>query len=304
MKKYPLVAIVGPTASGKTGLSIALAKKYGGEVISADSRQVYRELNIGTEKVTKREISGVPHYCIDIANPRRALSVEQWRTHAEKAIQKISNKKKLPIIAGGTGFYVDSLVYGNQFPKVKPNSKLRKELEKKTSEELLILLKKLDPRRAKTIEQKNPRRLIRAIEIAITLGTVPKIGKKQSVYNTVWIGIDPGLETLMERIEGRFDTTLRKGLVAETKKLRDEFGLSWKRINELGLEYRIVGEYLRGEIPKEMVREKCIRELRKYAKRQMTWLKRNKEIRWFKSAEEVLRDKNITRLLQDLLQAH
>lgn len=304
MKKQPLIVIIGPTASGKTGLSIALAKKYGGEVISADSRQVYKGLDIGTEKITKKEMRGVPHYCIDTANPKRPYSIEQWRTCAEKAIVLISKKRKLPVVAGGTGFYVDSLVYGHTFPKVKPNSKLRKELEKKTTEELLAMLKKLDPKRAKTIEQKNPRRLMRAIEIASVLGKVPKLDKKESEYDAVWIGINPGLLILMERIEKRFDTTLRRGLVAETKKLRDEFGLSWKRINELGLEYRIVGEYLRGECTKEEMREKCIRELRKYAKRQMTWLKRNKEIHWFKSAEEVLRNKNITHLLQGLPRAH
>ncbi len=288
MKKQKLIAIVGPTASGKTGLSIELAKRYNGEVISADSRQVYKGLDIGTEKVTKHEMRGVPHYCIDVASPKRAFSVEQWRRCALQALKQIDKHGALPIVAGGSGFYVDALVHNYSFPVVKPNTKLRNELKKKSTEELFETLERLDPRRALTIEAKNPRRLIRAIEIAIELGKVPSLSKKQSNFDVVWIGIFPGLDVLTERIEKRFYNTTRKGLITETKKLREEVGLSWKRINELGLEYRIVGEYLRGEITKEEMREKNIRELRKYAKRQMTWLKRNTKIQWFKNKEEAL----------------
>lgn len=288
MTKTPLIIVVGPTATGKTGLSIELAKKYNGEVISADSRQVYRELDIGTEKVTQKEMQGIPHYCIDIASPKRPFSVEQWRTRAQKAIQKIHRNKHVPIVAGGTGFYVDALVHNYTFPTVTPNAPLRNELRKKSVEELFDTLSRLDPRRAATIENKNPRRLIRAIEIAITLGKVPTLKKKESLYNAVWVGIFPGHDVLTERITSRFEHTIRRGLVQETKKLREEIGLSWKRINELGLEYRIVGEYLRGEIDKNEMREKNIRELCKYAKRQMTWLKRNPEIHWFTNAQEAL----------------
>lgn len=289
MNTRKLIAIVGPTASGKTGLSIELAKRYGGEVISADSRQVYKGLDIGTEKVTETEMQGVPHYCIDIASPKRAFSVEQWRSHAKRAIHAIQKHGNVPIVAGGTAFYVDTLVYGQQFPKVAPNTPLRKRLEKKTTDELFEILQRLDSERASTIEQKNPRRLIRAIEIATELGKVPKVKNKKPLYDVHWIGINPGLETLMERIENRFDTTLQNGLIEETKKLREEMGLSWKRIHELGLEYRIVGAYIREEIGKDEMKEKNIRELRKYAKRQMTWLKRNKEIYWYKNKEEALR---------------
>lgn len=288
MKKQKIIVIVGPTASGKTGLSIALAKKYNGEVISADSRQVYRELNIGTEKVTKKEMQGVPHYCIDVANPKRTFTVAQWRKEAHKAIDSIAKRDKLPIVAGGTAFYVDSLVYGTSFPAVKPNTQLRKALQKKTIEELFTQLKNLDPKRAKTIEQKNPRRLIRAIEIATELGRVPTLPKQKPLYDVTWIGLNPGLPTLVERITARLNSTFKRGLVAETKKMREELGLSWKRIDEIGLEYRIVGEYLRKEISKEEMQEKMIRELRHYAKRQMTWLKRNGTIQWFSSPEEAL----------------
>jgi len=299
MEKDNILAIVGPTASGKTGLSIELAKRYSGEVISADSRQVYRELNIGTEKVTKKEMQGVPHYCIDIASPRRSFSVEQWRRHAVQAIKTIQQHNHLPIIAGGTGFYVDSLIYNHSFPSVKPNVNLRNKLKTKTTEELFATLKQLDPQRARTVEQKNPRRLIRAIEIATTLGKVPEIHKKQSDFTTLWIGIFPGLTTLEERIQNRFDSTICRGLVAETKRLREELGLSWSRINELGLEYRIVAQYIRKEITKEEMREKNFRELRRYAKRQMTWLKRNTEIQWYNSKEEVLTDPNLAKQLNE-----
>lgn len=290
MQKQKIIIILGPTASGKTGLSIKLAKKIGGEVISADSRQVYRELNIGTEKVTKNEMGSVPHYCIDIASPKRTFTVAQWCKHAEKAIKKIVRNGNIPIIAGGTAFYIDSLVYGTDFPSVKPNTKLRKQLEKKSAEELFEILKKLDYERAKTVEQKNPRRLMRSIEIATELGKVPKLLKQTAKYDVVWIGINPGLDTLMKKIINRLDDTFERGLIKEVKKVRNEIGLSWKRINELGLEYRTVGEYLRKEITKEEMREKIIRELRKYAKRQMTWMKRNKKIKWYKNGDEALND--------------
>lgn len=284
----PLIVIIGPTASGKTGLAIELAKRLKSEVISADSRQIYRELNIGAEKVTKREMKGVPHHGIDIASPRRAISVEEWRTHAVRAIDAIHKKGRVPIVAGGTGLYIDALVYGTEFPAVKPNQTLRRELEKKSPPELLTELRTLDPARAQTIEQHNPRRLIRAIEIATALGSVPPLRHPTPQYEVTWIGLNPPFDELERRIAVRIDKALKKGLVGETKKLREEVGLSWKRINELGLEYRIVGDYIRGEISKTEVREKLIREVRRYAKRQLVWLKRYKEVAWYQSPEETL----------------
>jgi len=288
-RKHPLIVILGPTGSGKTGLSVELARRIGGEIISADSRQIYRTLNIGTEKVTKNEMCGVPHHCIDIASPRRSLSVEKWRTYALRAIEGCYKRGTVPIIAGGTGLYIDALVYGTTFPSVKPDMALRHTLEKKPAKELYTLLRTLDPARARTIEKHNPRRLIRAIEIARALGKVPALKNKKPLYEVTWIGINPPFALLEERIASRLDRALKKGLVAETKKLREEVGLSWRRVNELGMEYRVCGEYLRGELPKSDLREKLIREVRRYAKRQLTWLKRYTDVVWCESAEEVLR---------------
>lgn len=287
-KKEKLIVIVGPTASGKTGLAIQLAKILGGEVISADSRQIYRGLDVGTEKISRRDMRGVPHHCINITSPRRAYSVEHWRTHAERAMRDITRRGHVPIVAGGTGLYVDSLVYGTVFPKVAPNTALRQELEKLPTNTLLARLVEMDPERAESIEKENPRRLIRAIEIVTALGKVPTLNKQKARYDVTWIGLNPPFEVLEERIRARLKKTLRRGLVAETKKLRDEMGLSWNRINELGLEYRTIGEYLRGELPKKDLEQKLYEGVRRYAKRQLRWLKRNKDITWYSDADKAL----------------
>lgn len=282
-----LIVIVGPTASGKTELALVLAKKINGEVISADSRQVYRGLDIGTEKIRGRDMRGVPHHCIDIASPRRTCSVETWRTHAQRAVRDIQRRGGVPIIAGGTGLYVDALVYGMTFPHVPPNTALRRRLAKWSAERLYAYLFKLDPERAATIEKQNPRRLMRAIEIAEALGAVPAL-TRTARFTVTWIGLNPAFTVLEKRIRARLKTTLRRGLVAETRMLRDTLGLSWKRINELGLEYRIVGEYLRGELAKKDLENKLYQGVRRYAKRQLRWLKRNKDIVWYESPEAAL----------------
>ena len=162
-----LVVIVGPNASGKSDLAVKLAKKFNGEVVSADSRQVYKGMDIGTGKITKEEMQGIPHYLLDVASPKRRFSVAQYQKKAIEAIKKIQKKGKLPILCGGTGFYVQAVVDGLVFPKVKPDWKLRKKLEQKSAKGLYEYLKKLDPERAKTIEKDNKRRLIRAIEIVL-----------------------------------------------------------------------------------------------------------------------------------------
>jgi len=281
-----LIVILGPTASGKTALSIRLAKKFKGEIISADSRQVYKRMDIGTSKVTKKEMKGIPHYLLDVASPKRKFTVAQYKKLAIKAIEKIHKKGKIPFLVGGTGFYIQVIVDGLVIPKVKPDWQLRKNLEKKKTEELLKLLKKLDPKRAKTIEKKNRRRLIRALEIVIkTKKPVPSLQKKPFQFEVLKIGIKKSKQELSKLIRKRLFKRLRKGMIAEVKGLRKS-GLSWKRLEDFGLEYRYVARYLQGKISKEEMIEKIQKESEQYTKRQMTWFKRDKKILWIKTPKE------------------
>jgi len=281
-----LVVILGPTASGKSELAIRLAKKFNGEIVSADSRQIYRGLDIGTGKVTKKEMKGIPHYLLDVASPKQKFTVAQYRKLALKAINKIQRKDKIPFLVGGTGFYIQAVVDGQIFPEVPPDWKLRKKLEKKLVKELYQILKKLDPKRAKTIDRKNPRRLIRAIEIVWkTKKPVSILKKKPLPYPVLFIGIKTSKKELKDKIKKRFFKWLKLGLIKEVKKLRQS-GLSWKRVEEFGIHYRIVVQYLQKKINyKEMI-EKSITEIQNYVKRQMTWFKRDKRIKWVKNQKE------------------
>lgn len=282
-----IIIILGPTASGKSALAVKIAKKIGGEIISADSRQVYRGLDIGSGKITKKEMGGIPHHCIDIVSPKKIYTVVDFKKRADKAIEKIFAKNKTPIIVGGTGLYIQAVADNIVLPEVKPDWKLRKQLEKKTTEEMFRMLKKLDPRRAENIDAKNPRRLIRAIEIAKKLGKVPSLDLPMSRLNLDigWLGIKLPDEILKKNIEKRIKKMLKDGLVAETKKLK-ESGLSWKRIYEFGFEYKYPAMYLQGKIDKKEMLAKMLIENRQYAKRQMTWFKRDKRIKWIKDLNE------------------
>lgn len=291
--KRKIIVILGPTASGKSALAVKLAKKIGGEIISADSRQVYKGLNIGSGKITKKEMRGVPHYCLDIVSPKKVFTVVDFKKCAEKAIEKIFAKNKTPIIVGGTGLYIQAIVGNIVLPEVKPNWKLRKELEKKTTEEMFEILRKLDHKRAKNIDAKNPRRLIRAIEIAKVLGKVPDLDIQCPSRGALQIGIKLPDEILKKNIEKRIKKMLNPptdgDLIAETKKLKKN-GLSWKRIYELGFEYKYPALFLQGKIGKDEMLQKMLIENWQYAKRQMTWFsakgvsasggKKDKRIRW------------------------
>lgn len=280
-----LIVILGPTASGKSELAIKLAKKFNGEIISADSRQVYKGLNIGTAKVTKKEMEGIPHYLLDVASPKRKFTVAQYRKLALKAIEKIFKKGKIPILCGGSGFYIQSVVDGIIFPEVPPDWKLRKKLEKKSPKELYQILKKLDPKRAKTIEKENPRRLIRAIEIAKKIGKVPPLKFNPLPYPVLILGIKKPMVEIKERIKKRFFQWLKEGLIKEVKKLK-RMGLSFKAIEDFGLEYYWIAKYLKGEISKKEMIERSIKEIQDYAKRQMTWFKKDQRIHWIKNQKE------------------
>ncbi len=279
-KSSPLViAIVGPTASGKSGLAIALAKKLGGEVISADSRQVYKGLDIGTGKVTKKEMGGVPHHLLDITSPKKQLSVEEWKKRAEKTLAGIHARGKVTIVCGGTGLYVDSLLRGLSFPEVPPNVTLRKALEKQSPSTLFDMLKKLDPRRASEIDQHNPRRLIRAIEIAKALGKVPTKAIVTPPYHTVWIGLHPTDTVLRNNIHVRLLARMKAGMVREAQKLHTG-GLSYKRMRELGLEYRFLADLLEKKLTRIEMIPALEQAIRQYAKRQRTWWKKYTDIHW------------------------
>lgn len=281
-EKNAILIIVGPTASGKSSLAVRLAKKINGEIISADSRQVYRGLNIGTGKITKREMDGVPHYLLDVADPEKQFTASDFVRLARQAIEHIRKRKKLPIIVGGTGFYIDALVGKIFLPPVPPNQSLRQKLEKKTTEELFKLLKQKDARRARTIDRHNKIRLIRALEIVEKIGEVPPPVKINGLNSRlIFIGLKPSdlEERIYKRLIERFE-----GMIEEGKKLHKK-GLSYKRMFELGLEYRYIAMFLKGEIKKSEMLAELFNKIRQYSKRQMTWFKHNKKIKWFKSDE-------------------
>lgn len=276
-----VLVILGPTATGKSSLAIKLAKKFNGEIISADSRQVYKGLDIGTGKVTPKEMRGVRHHLLDVASPKEIFTVAEYQKLANRAIEKILSSGKLPIICGGTGLYIDSIVSGKTFPEVPPNLVLRKQLEKKSTSQLFALLKKLDPRRAKEIDANNPRRLIRAIEIAKKLGSVPRLeAQPPSQYKVLKIGLNLPADKLKKKIAIRLFARIREGMIGEAKRLHQN-GLSWKRMNSLGLEYRYLAKYLNSKISKEEMTTRLQNEIWHYAKRQMTWFKRDKNVKWF-----------------------
>lgn len=328
--KQPVIAVVGPTASGKSELAVLLAKRFKGEIISCDSRQVYRGMDIGTGKVTgfwqpnpghpersegshpersaKRGVEGsrpdnskssirnpqfvykgIPHHCIDFISPRRQYSVAMFKRDAEKAIRDIVSRGKLPILCGGTGHWADAVVFNQQLPEVKPNPDLRNKLVSKTVDQLFSQLQKHDPARAATIDRHNKRRLVRALEIVITTGKPvppPEIRNPQSaMFNCFFIGITWPQEILYERIDKRLLERLENGMVEEVRRLHEE-GLSWKRLLDFGLEYRFISLFLQGKLSYEEMVQQLSYAIKHYAKRQMTWFKRNKDIHWITSLTE------------------
>ncbi|MBI4086537.1 tRNA (adenosine(37)-N6)-dimethylallyltransferase MiaA [Candidatus Kaiserbacteria bacterium] len=282
-KLKKIVAIVGPTASGKTALAITLAKQFDGEIVSADSRQVYRGLDIGTEKITMSARDGVTHHLIDIADPREVYTAADFLRDASAAIADIVSRGKLPVVAGGTFFYVDVLLGNRSVADVPADPVLRSELETLSVETLYQKLLALDPEYAEHVDRHNSRRLVRAIEIAAAKGRMP-VGTVTRRYDACVIGIDMPTTILRERTERRLDATLGAGLVEETKKLLAE-GVPEERLEEIGLEYRVVLAYLRGEYAREEMRTVLAQKIWQYAKRQLTWLKKMKGVQWVLSSE-------------------
>lgn len=279
MKNKPkIIVILGQTSTGKSYFAVQIAKQINGEIISADSRQVYKGMDLGTGKILKKEMQGIPHYLLDVVSPKKIFSVSDYKKLADKKISEILARGKTPIICGGTGFYIDAVVDGVTLPEVPPNLKLRETLGKKSAEDLLKILIKLDSVRAENIDVKNKVRLIRAIEIAKVLGKVPKI-KQNTQYEVLKIGLTIPDEILKERIHTRLLARIKKGMLKEIGSLH-KGGVSWRRMEMLGLEYRYGALHLQGRITKQEMIEKLNTEIWHYAKRQKTWFKRDKNTIW------------------------
>ena len=285
-----VIVIAGVNAAGKSSLAVELATKYNGEVISADSRQVYTGLDIGTGKITKSEMGGIPHHLIDIVDPTKTYTAADFARDGQQALKEIQSRGKVPIIAGGSGFYIDALIQPDILPFVPPNEELRTKLENKNTEDLFAELKKLDPERAAVLESKGEenlkRRIIRSIEIASSPSNIKgtPLHKGVPLIKVLWIGLDWDTEKLKKRIKVRTQQRLDSGMIEEAKKLHAE-GLPYERMTELGLEYKHLALYLQGEIDKAELVARIERDDWHYAKRQRTWFKRNPDIHWFYNGE-------------------
>lgn len=273
-----MIVIVGPTASGKSAFGVALARAVGGEILSADSRQVYKGLDIGTGKIAKREMKNIPHHGLDLVSAKRTYTAHDFVKMGRRTIEEISKRGKVPIIVGGTGFYIDALVGRIELAEVPTHKKLRKTLDKKSARELFVILQKLDPERAEIIDRNNPVRLIRAIEIARVLGKNPPLYAHE-LYDTYWIGLRPDMNDLRKKIGTRLVTRMRSGMVHEAKRLHHS-GLSYARMEALGLEYRSLARFLKGAYTKQEMLRELETKIWHYARRQCTYWRRNKDIHW------------------------
>jgi tRNA dimethylallyltransferase len=282
---------------------VEIAQKIGGEIISADSRQVYKGMDLGTGKITKKEMRRVPHYMLDVVSPKKTFTVSEFQKLANKKIKEIFKNGKTPIMCGGTGFYIDAVINGTIFPEVPPNKKLREELYRLDAIALGRYLEKLDPQRFETIDKNNKVRLVRAIEIAKALGKVPSLSPGSDLginkFEVLKIGLTISDEILKERIKSRLLMRIKKGMIKEIENLHKD-GVSWKRMNDLGLEYRYASLYLQGKLKKEEMIEKLNTETWHYAKRQKTWFKRDLNTIWInptKKSEKAKALKEIKRFL-------
>ena len=292
-----LVVLLGPTASGKSGSGITLAQHFNGEIISADSRQVYRGLDIGTAKVTPAEQALVPHHVLDVADPREVYTVVQFQQDAITAINDTLKRGHQPFLVGGSPHYIQAVVDNLDIPHIEPQPELRAQLEKRPLPELLAQLEELDPQSAATIDRNNPRRVIRALEVCLISGNPFSQQRKMAepLYQCLLLGIEWPREILYRRIDARVDERMQQGMVQEVQRLLDE-GISRERLEALGLEYRYITRLLRGEFKNEdeMV-QKLKYAIHDFTRRQLTWFRKDKRIVWvngggWEQAEEVVRD--------------
>jgi len=284
------IVILGPTASGKSALAIEIARKIGGEIISVDSRQVYRGMDIGSGKVTKSEQKQAKHHLIDIALPTTDYNVTDFLRDAKVAEAAIRKAGKTPLFCGGTGFWIQAYMEHQSFPGVKPNPELREKLSHYSVDELYEMVKEKDPERAQTIDRKNPLRLIRALEIIEVLGKVPPadhVKIKNEDYTL--IALNPDKKKLEIKIRHRLKERFKLGMVQEVERLQKN-GVSYKRLEALGLEYKYIALFLQKKMKRNDMEIELLREILRYGKRQMTWLKRMEtqgwKINWIKDASE------------------
>lgn len=291
--KTPLVILTGPTAVGKTELSINLAKRINGEIISADSMQVYKRMDIGTAKIKKEEMQSVPHHLIDILEPAEEFNVVKFQEYARKAMEQIYAKGRIPIIVGGTGFYIQSVLYSIDFKENHENTTYRKELEELAIEKGPLFLheelKNIDEESANSIHPNNVKRVIRAIEYYKQTGL--KISEhneeqkqKESPYNFCYFVLNNKREILYDRINKRIDKMLNEGLIEEVQKLLHE-GCTKEMVSMQGLGYKEIISYLQEENTLEEAVYLLKRDTRHFAKRQLTWFKREKDVTWIEKNE-------------------
>lgn len=273
-----LVVITGTNASGKSGLSVELALRFDAQIVSADSRQVFCGLDLGSGKITKEEMKGIPHYMIDVAKPNDFFSLKDYQTGAYEAIEEIHNKGKIPFLVGGTGLYINSVVDGYNLTDAKPDLNLREEIEAKSREEIIEELEKRNPQALKTVDLFNKRRLERCLEKSLAGFTEENANKPK--YEVLEIGVTWPRDILYERIRVRLDKRLAEGMIDEVKSLREN-GATDDFLYKLGLEYRYILMYLRGEFADyDAFYNKLFMEIRHLAKEQMTWFRKRKNIKW------------------------
>lgn len=291
--KPKVIVIGGPTASGKTGLSVELAKKINGEIISADSMQIYKEMDIGTAKVTKEEMQGIHHYMIDILSPNERYSVSDYKLNAEKAIEEILSKGKTPIIVGGTGLYINSLIYNINYPEIEFDEEYRKLLEERVEKEGLETLYKeacnIDKKAAEQISPNDKKRILRILEIYKETGKTKteleiESRKEKPKYDYKVFAINMNRETLYDRINKRVDIMFEQGLIEEVKNIYNKYETFPTAMQGLG--YKEVVEYIKGNYTYEEMVEKIKMESRRYAKRQITWFKAIEGIIWLDGQKE------------------
>ena len=293
MQKPTVIVICGPTASGKTALSIELAKKINGEIISADSMQIYKDMDIGTAKPDEKEMQGIKHYLLDFINPDTRYSVAEFKIDATKAIEEILGKGKTPIVVGGTGLYVDTLIYGIEYNDIKIDEEYRKELEKIVKEQGLdVLYKKavdIDSKAMEKISANDKKRIMRVLEIYKATGKTKTEQEAESRKNGVKydykvFALNMDREVLYNRINLRVDKMIENGLIEEVKNLKEKYNKFPTAMQGLG--YKEVVEYLENRVTKEEMIEKIKMETRRYAKRQLTWFRKNKDTVWIDAMKE------------------